>query len=52
LSPIPNCPYELFPHVHIVPSAFSAAECVSPTSIFGTVVFSSGTTCTNITATL
>ena len=48
LFPVPNCPLELFPHVHTVPSAFNAAECVFPISNFGTVTLPSGTTCTNI----
>jgi len=35
LSPVPNCPYELLPHVHTVPSVFNAAVCVAPISNFG-----------------
>ena len=48
VSPSPNWPFPLYPHVHTVPSAFNAAECVFPISNFGTVTLPSGTTCTNI----
>ena len=35
LSVVPNCPYPLYPHVHISPFAFSAAKKFPPAVIFG-----------------
>ena len=49
-TPFPISPFELSPHAQIVPSCFSASECIFPTTTFSAVFLSSPITFTFTTA--
>ena len=38
VSPSPSCPFPLYPHVHTVPSDFSATKWFSPPTTFGCAI--------------
>ena len=46
VSPTPNCPYPLYPHVHTVPSAFNPTVKFTPLSTLGFAIHPSLTTFT------
>ena len=50
VSPNPNCPYPLYPHVHTVPSPFSATVWLYPLSTLGFAIHPSLTTFTTTVA--